>query len=349
MAKAKELSESLQSGFSFEKIDESLSSELPGKISSLLEGHELSSFMLGCSFPKKLSDNEKKTLRRDFQFSLAQNVKDSLAMVIDYNNPDANITVDFNKKEISIYLKPLYILGSYRKFSRQISQTVFFCPKCKGRGCRLCAGKGVLPYESVQELVAKEALALSGASDNFFHGAGREDLDVRMLGSGRPFVLELSEPKKRALDLTLLEKAVNEKNKDKIEVFGLEFCAKEKIAEVKENKHSKVYSLIAESENEIKEENLQNIREKLDREISIFQRTPERVSGRRADLVRRRKAKIIFAERLSSNSLRINLLADHGLYIKEFVSSDSERSKPSLSSIAGIPLFCKELDVIQII
>ena len=30
-----------------------------------------------------------------------------------------------------------------------------------------------------------------GATASKFHSAGREDIDVRMLGGGRPFVLEL--------------------------------------------------------------------------------------------------------------------------------------------------------------
>ena len=42
-----------------------------------------------------------------------------------------------------------------------------------------------------------------------FHGAGREDIDVRMLGSGRTFVLEILEPKIRDLDLETLQEEVN--------------------------------------------------------------------------------------------------------------------------------------------
>ena len=34
-----------------------------------------------------------------------------------------------------------------------------------------------------------------------FHASGREDIDARMLGTGRPFVVEISKPKKRSLDL----------------------------------------------------------------------------------------------------------------------------------------------------
>src|SRR3989442_13830033 len=33
------------------------------------------------------------------------------------------------------------------------------------------------------------------------HGMGREDVDARMLGRGRPFIVEIKEPRKRRIDL----------------------------------------------------------------------------------------------------------------------------------------------------
>jgi len=43
----------------------------------------------------------------------------------------------------------------------------------------------------VHEEIARGIDAAFGAHVTKFHSAGREDIDVRMLGSGRPFVLEL--------------------------------------------------------------------------------------------------------------------------------------------------------------
>lgn len=44
---------------------------------------------------------------------------------------------------------------------------------------------------SVQEEIATVVESTFGATASKFHSAGREDIDVRMLGGGRPFVLEL--------------------------------------------------------------------------------------------------------------------------------------------------------------
>jgi tRNA pseudouridine synthase 10 len=57
----------------------------------------------------------------------------------------------------------------------------------------------------VQELVGWVAGAAFKTRKNKFHGAGREDIDVRMLGDGRPFVLEMVNPKCLDVDLAALE------------------------------------------------------------------------------------------------------------------------------------------------
>jgi len=52
-------------------------------------------------------------------------------------------------------------------------------------------------YEtSVQEEIAKPILPYFRPKDYKFHSGGREDIDVRMLGDGRPFVLELISPRR---------------------------------------------------------------------------------------------------------------------------------------------------------
>jgi len=48
----------------------------------------------------------------------------------------------------------------------------------------------------VQDEIAKNLLDIFGSKQVYLHAAGREDIDVRMLGRGRPFILELINPKK---------------------------------------------------------------------------------------------------------------------------------------------------------
>jgi tRNA pseudouridine synthase 10 len=95
-------------------------------------------------------------------------------------------------------LPQLYVEGRYRKPSRDLPQTIFYCPMCRGnerrkQACTMCGGFGKLARESVQELITWVLAKAAGTRKSKFHGAGREDVDVRMLGTGRPFVIELED------------------------------------------------------------------------------------------------------------------------------------------------------------
>ena len=80
----------------------------------------------------------------------------------------------------------------------------------------------------------------------------------------------------------------------------------------------------------------------------LFQQTPNRVLGRRADLERRRKVLNISAAQVPRGMLRLQILAEAGTYIKELISGDEGRTKPSLSSLLGCRAACEELDVVRI-
>src|SRR5207247_6190230 len=54
---------------------------------------------------------------------------------------------------------------------------------------------------SVEEVIANEVLRESGGTGHALHGMGREDVDARMLGRGRPFIIEIKEPRRRHFDL----------------------------------------------------------------------------------------------------------------------------------------------------
>ena len=63
----------------------------------------------------------------------------------------------------------------------------------------------------------------------------------------------------------------------------------------------------------------------------IDQRTPERVSHRRADLVRKRQVIDIGVLGEENGLYRLEVVGEGGLYIKELVSGDGGRTTPSLA------------------
>jgi len=80
----------------------------------------------------------------------------------------------------------------------------------------------------------------------------------------------------------------------------------------------------------------------------INQRTPQRVLHRRADLMRRREVKAIKWKQINSKTIELTIKASAGLYIKELISGDDGRTRPSVAEALGHKAVCKELDVIGI-
>ena len=106
-----------------------------------------------------------------------------------FQNPDITIIFHLNwdSFNVEVLIKSIFIYGRYNKFIKGIPQTHWFCNKCRGEGCSECDYTGKQYKTSIEELISSEFINQAKASGSKFHGAGREDMDVRMLGNGRPF------------------------------------------------------------------------------------------------------------------------------------------------------------------
>ena len=311
-----------------------------------LQGSDWSSFSLGCRWPSAFAEPEKEAARRDFQAGLIRALQALGKEFKPGGAGEIDVLLDFERGLASLQLAPSFVEGRYNKFSRELAQTLHYCYKCKGRGCAFCGKTGRLSKESVEELLASVLAPAFQAPHATFHGAGREDVDVRMLGSGRPFVLELHEPRRRSADLPALEAEINARFPEKIKVSGLAFCAKEKVAAFKTAEHDKAYAAVVECGSA---PGLSRLSPHLGLELSVEQRTPIRVSKRRPDLVRNKRVVLQSVRPLAPTTFELVLLASSGLYVKEFISGDEGRSSPSLSSLLGVPCTCKQLDVLAIV
>lgn len=240
--------------------------------------------------------------------------------------------------------------GRYRKLVRDLPQTIFYCPSCKGRGCEKCEGFGKLTKDSVQELIARVAMPWLKARRNKFHGAGREDMDVRMLGSGRPFVFEAMKCKRPMIDLEELRGEINRRNEGRIELLDFKFCNRKRVVELKETRCPKDYRARVRFEEEVLPRDIDRALSSLVEQgrLTVLQTTPSRVAHRRANIERERWIEIIEYEANASDWL-VTLRSAHGTYIKEAISGESGRTKPSLSELLGSPCACVELDVLNIL
>jgi len=203
--------------------------------------------------------------------------------------------------------------------------------------------------ESVEELVSKPFLEAAEGEKTAFHASGREDVDARMLGTGRPFVIEVSKPRKRFLDLAALKEVVNVAGKGKVEVSGFRFTSRDVVRKLKNAESAqKEYRVLIEFGRDVSEDELQVLGEKLTG-ASIKQQTPLRVLHRRADLTREKYIYWVKVKKVLRNQAELKVRCQGGLYVKELVSGDEERTTPSVSELLGTGAKPLKLDVLKVI
>ncbi len=259
--------------------------------------------------------------------------------------PDVVAIVDTSFDHVDLQVNPLFVRGRYRKLVRGIPQTRWPCNRCLGKGCAKCAGTGKMYPTSVEEILATEVMRESGGTGHALHGMGREDVDARMLGTGRPFVLEIKEPRKRHLDLAGARDRVNASGK--VEVDGFAPASRTDVVAVKSDRADKTYRVLVRFSAPVDEAKLKKEMIILEAQ-PIAQRTPTRVVHRRADTTRHRAVKR--AEVLSTDGTvaELRFTAEAGAYIKELVHGDQGRTKPSLADQLGVAVEVLELDVVDI-
>jgi tRNA pseudouridine synthase 10 len=159
-------------------------------------------------------------------------------------------------------------------------------------------------------------------------------------------VVEAVSPRVRTLDLARLKEEINRRASGKVEVSELEFTGKDTVEGLKKALFEKSYSMVVELGEEVPEEKLKSVLDKL---VGLVeQRTPTRVSHRRADRVRRREVLEMRLDQLSGKTAKMTLRGTSGLYVKELVSGDGGRTKPSLSGLLEVEARVAELDVINV-
>jgi tRNA pseudouridine synthase 10 len=364
-------------GYECESNEENIRCYLCNNIFELLEsyinpilekikGIEFHTFLIGTTpdakivnkedrFKAQLNLLEAESFKSHFNRELGKLLSDTLEKPPEFNYPDLTIicSLGYDSFSVRLLIRSIFIYGRYKKLIRGVPQTRWPCRKCNGSGCEYCDFTGKMYETSVEELITPEFFDAAQAEDSKFHGAGREDIDVRMLGSGRPFVLELINPKVRSLDLAKLKQRVNSQNKGKVEIDQLSFSDKNEVIRIKQEAKDtkKTYRAKVETDEALDEkqfiEKVRVLKESVEGNI-INQKTPQRVVHRRADKVRKKKIYKIEGSFIAPTTFEFTIQTQGGTYIKELITSDNGRTTPSFSELFDSALKCKALDVINI-
>jgi Predicted pseudouridylate synthase len=203
---------------------------------------------------------------------------------------------------------------------------------------------------SIQEAVEGIFKEVFNAEEVIIHAAGREDVDARMLGSGRPLVVEVKAPKRRKVELNELRSSVMRSLANIPVVLHIDSqTTRSSVALIKEysKRKRKIYRLTVFVDGELGEDDLRKIEEYFaNREI--VQRTPIRILKRKKDRERRRKVYSVKTHRISSRIFEALVYCDGGLYVKELVHCDEGRTKPCFSEILAKKTVPIELDVLYV-
>jgi tRNA pseudouridine synthase 10 len=334
--------------------------DLAKKAIKQLEEYDYNSFLVGIVLPVTVEEREDE-FRAEFEISYGENMRNEFGRLLgkkvaeytgkaaDYKRPEVVVLVNPFTEEIKLQINPLYIAGRYKKLVRDIPQSKWFCSNCRGKGCEKCNWTGEMYLESVEEIVGKPFLDATGGVKTSFHASGREDIDARMLGRGRPFAIEITKPRKRFLDLKKLGKRVNSDAKGKVEVSDLKFADKDVVRKLKRAESTqKEYRVLIEFEDRITDKDVLLLEDEL-RNAVVKQKTPIRVLHRRADLTREKYIYDVKVKKLSPKKAEMKIRCQGGLYVKELVTGDEGRTTPNVSELLQNKAKPIKLDVLNVI
>jgi tRNA pseudouridine synthase 10 len=171
--------------------------------------YQFRTFAVGVSFPDGTQEREdelrsnlrlkgSETIKTQAARLVSSNLADSTGKRIDKQRPDATLLVDFESGDVSVTSKPIFFYGRYTK-PAGIQQRQTLCELCKGGGCEKCRNTGFDQKASVEVALRKRLAGLSGSDRMIFTWLGSEDRESRVYPPGRPFIVEVKNPRKRKL------------------------------------------------------------------------------------------------------------------------------------------------------
>jgi len=119
------------------------------------------------------------------------------------------------------------------------------------------------------------------------------------------------------------------------------------VQSLKSDKAHKKYRILVEIDGPVASDEFRAALDQL-KGVTIRQRTPTRVSHRRADLVRERQVLDIGCTGRQDDGYWVEVVGEAGLYIKELISGDGGRTQPSLAQILGHTASVVSLDVVLV-
>jgi tRNA pseudouridine synthase 10 len=243
---------------------------------------------------------------------------------VDKLRPNIVIKIDLITGKIDVVKNPLLIEGRYLKLSRRVAQAKRF---------------GSVKTTLLEKL--SYIRDIFGGVEHVIHATGREDSDARMLGLGRPVVVEVKGPSRYH---GVLHKLVD----DDVIFIPIGFTTRNEVRRLKEKAKVdiKLYRALVYSERPLTADELGKIAELAGKTITQF--TPRRIKRINPRKKRTRMVYELAWRQISPYVFELYVRCQGGLYVKEFIHGDGGRTTPSVAEILNSHLEVLELDVLLI-
>jgi len=306
---------------------------------------EFKTFYVGLTLPVSIEEKDEKVksffklrfgeaLKNELNREIIKKVGETLKKKPEMRRPDVLFIYDATEDQVSMQINSVFLKSSYKKLVGGIAQT-------KWRGI-----DSEESTPSIEKMLEEVLLPAYNGRGLKFHGAGREDVDVKMLGEGRPFIVEILEPKIRNVDSEKLHLEFNRRFGNMVEITEFLRTTHSEVPKLKLEAeiHKKHYRVVFEAEREVSEEELGDLSAKLTGSL-VSQRTPLRVLKRRKDRVRRKTVYSAAFRRLGNNLYEASITCSGGLYVKELFHGDEGRTVPSVAGLLSTKIKILEMEV----
>jgi tRNA pseudouridine synthase 10 len=310
------------------------------KIMDAVRGYEFQTFLIGATLPTQIYEREdamrarlkirgKESVKNQLTRELGMRLARLTRKKVEYMKPDATISLTIDKEnnvDVAVRSRPLAIAGRYVKKSRGVPQKQNRCQSCEGRGCDSCDHSGLSGYDSVEGVVAKGLLEMTGGQAPKFSWIGSEDQGSLVLGTGRPFYARVFNPKKRKL------------KKSRVGGSGVMATLKVIEDEPELQPHFKVKTRIrAKCERALSKDDMKKLDSLVGAVVSFenrFKTATKKIHSARS-------------RRIGDNQFMLTMVADGGLMIKQLVGGE-EYMKPNISEVLGAKCECVAFDILQV-
>ncbi|MCD6195765.1 MAG: tRNA pseudouridine(54/55) synthase Pus10, partial [Staphylothermus sp.] len=113
------------------------------------------------------------------------------------------------------------------------------------------------------------------------------------------------------------------------------------------SKKKKAYKILIYTKEPVTNDDLRRLEEFFKNRV-VHQRTPLRILRRKKDTLRVRRVYLVKTMKITNHLFEALVYCDGGLYVKELVHGDNERTMPNFSEVLNTKATPLELDVISV-